>query len=204
MTDETNKFCRVLSCFRGYSADFLQNDLVERDLPNTVRGALFLAHVLAVAGTDEVERIRFHRSSADKIQLGSAVGAVQQSAVFVDLAHRVASALPLSHLPDNVPCHLIDNGFMCVFKSVLLTLRSVNDALVFIGYDRCATIDGMPEVDFVIKNPRNRAVVPAVHVFRIGHGSVYAFGHKPIHGWLWDFLFPQGVCNDPRPFSLCA
>ena len=169
-----------------------------------MRGALFLAHVLAVAGTDEVERIRFHRSSADKIQLGSAVGTIQKSAVFVDLTHRVAPALSLTHLPDNVPCRLINNGFMCVFKSVLLTLRSVNDALVFIGYDRCATIDGMPEVDFVIENPRNRAVVPAVHIFRIGHGSVYAFGHKPIQSWLWDFLFPQGVCNNPRAFSLCA
>lgn len=61
---------------------------------------------------------------------------------------------------------------MCVFKSVLLTLRSINDALAFIGYDRCATIDGMPEVDFVIENPRNRAVGPTVHIFRIGYGSV--------------------------------
>lgn len=89
--------------------------------------------MLAVAGTDEVERIRFHRSSADKIQFGSAVGTIQKSAVFVDFTHRVASALSLPHLPDNVPCRLIDNGFMCVFKSVLLTLRSVNDALVFIS-----------------------------------------------------------------------
>ena len=169
-----------------------------------MRGALFLAHVFTVAGADEIERIRFHRSSADKIQLGSAVGTIQKSAVFVDFAHRVASALSLTHLPDNVPCRLIDNGFMCVFKSVLLTLRSVNDALVFIGYDCRATIDGMPEVDFVIENPRNRAVGPTVHIFRIGYGSVYAFCHKSIHSWLWDFLFLQGVCNDPRPFSLCA
>ena len=50
MTDETNKFCRVLPYFRGYSADFLQNDLVKRDLPNTVRGALFLARMIPVHG----------------------------------------------------------------------------------------------------------------------------------------------------------
>ena len=50
MTDETNKFCRVFSCFRGYSADFLQNNLVKRNLPNTVRGALFLARMIPVHG----------------------------------------------------------------------------------------------------------------------------------------------------------
>ena len=50
MTDEKNKFCRVLPCFRGYSADFLQNNLVKRDLPNTVRGALFLARMILVHG----------------------------------------------------------------------------------------------------------------------------------------------------------
>ena len=119
-------------CFRGYSADFLQNNLVKRDLPNTVRGALLLAHVLTVAGADEVERIRFHRSSADKIQLGSAVGTIQKSAVFVDFAHRVASALSLTHLPDNVPCRLIDNGFMYILVSSFEFLYIGNNFLIVI------------------------------------------------------------------------
>ena len=50
LTDETNKFAVCFRASGGYSADFLQNNLVKRDLLNTVRGALLLAHVLTVAG----------------------------------------------------------------------------------------------------------------------------------------------------------
>ena len=62
--------------------------------------------------------------------LFSAVGAVNKSAVFVDLAHTGFTDSAFAHLADNIPCFLVDDCLVSILKSQLFFLWNLDGALV--------------------------------------------------------------------------
>ena len=122
-----------------------------------MRRTFFFTDVLVIVSADKAVALTLDSSSPIEIMFSAAVGAVDESAVFIDFTHTGLTNSALAHLADNIPCFLVNNCFMSVLETKLFFLRNLDGSLVLERSYPCTAVDGVSEIDFVIKNISNRA-----------------------------------------------
>ena len=116
-----------------------------------MRGAKFKASVLAIIAARESNSAPL-TFAAYEVKRSTAIITIEETAVFVDLSQIIPSAFGCSDRSNDIPCGLINDGFMCIFNPNLFFLRRSYLAFVFVGYDSGTAINGMTKIDFVLKN----------------------------------------------------
>ena len=149
---------------------------------------IFLAYVLAVVSADKIIILTLHCFSPDKIMLFAAVGTIDESTVFIDFTHTGLANSALAHLLNDIPSSLVDNRLMGILEAELFFLRNLDGTLIFERSNPCTAVDGVTEIDFVVKNIGNRALIPFVWVSRICMRSILTFFLEALEGWLENLL----------------
>ena len=114
-------------------------------------------------------------SAAYEIEAGATIRTIQETAVLIDFSESIWSSFIGSDGLNNIPCSLINDGFMCIFDAYLFFLRRSNLALVLVGYDSGTAINGMTKIDFVLKNITYCSRRPFIWLINICGRTVVAY-----------------------------
>ena len=164
---------------RRYPPQILQDHLVQHAFPDIVGGADFFPLFL-VGVTGEVVPGGLHRMRSMQHHGGPTVRAHHQPGVFVLLLHLGGAALVLAHPLDDVPDLPRHQRRVSPLKNQAFLPRMGNPALVLIGFGAVPHVDGVAQIDLILKHGGDSAFRPVA-------------GGLQIHGGMGDPKFLIGV-----------
>lgn len=159
----------------GHPPEVIQHDLAQLILPDMVCGTRSLAPFPVGVARVIIPRL-FHRAGPVEHHGLAAVLTEGQPREDIRLIHLFRDALlVLAHVLHDVPLLLGDQRRVGVLHCDLLTLRSADQLLVFVGKRSGSQSHRMPQVDPVVQDARHAAAAPI-----IGPGGVHMVVGLPL------------------------